>query len=523
MTLRRFLRPPTAGLTLALAFAIVPISASPLLAQPMSSGSGAGTGTGMSGGAARNSTGTGLESGGANATGTGLESGSGLLLPGASNYFGPSDSRGRLISPSRRPAGGSVPLGPGINTDFPGETSLIPFGATIDAGLIGGVASFSTVTDKHLKYAQAITAPGERSLTLSRIARAATFSNQLDMAEKALEYAGAAAMLIDTGLVRDQRLISIITARMNLAEAWLREGRSDTPIPAPLAPSPDADAAKPDADPIALPNASKPAKSDRNALIRRAQVDWQKASEMSTTIGNPTYRSEMMYRVADSIAYGSQSIVNEFPNAPDNSGDKHSTGLNTSFEGLPDRLLQDAANLCARIDRPVWHDRGLVVVASAAAESRQFARALATARMIPQPEVRTDALLKIAEIQARRNDPDGATATYREAALAVSSIPLDDPRAVLAGVLIDNLISVGRFEDARASVRLYPDQARRVVALGAIAESQGRRGAAASAMAWINNDIPPQYRSQLYRRVSNGVVSAIEQNRNRELSNRSER
>ncbi|MCA1686400.1 MAG: hypothetical protein LC745_10585 [Planctomycetia bacterium] len=162
-------------------------------------------------------------------------------------------------------------------------------------------------------------------------------------------------------------------------------------------------------------------------------------------------------------------------------------------------------------------------MASSAAESRQFSRALEIARRIPQPEVRTDALLKIAETQARRGDPNGATATYREAAEAVASIPLADPRAVLAGVVIDNLIAVGRFEDARVSVALYPDEARRYVALGAIAESQGRRGAAASANAWINREVPPQYRSQLYRRVSNGVVSAIESNRTRDLSNRGER
>jgi hypothetical protein len=90
-------------------------------------------------------------------------------------------------------------------------------------------------------------------------------------------------------------------------------------------------------------------------------------------------------------------------------------------------------------------------------------------------------------------------------------------------VLIDNLISVGRFDDARVSVGLYPDEPRKLVALGAIAESQGRRGAASSALAWINRDVPSQYRSQLYRRVSNGVVSAIEQNRSRDLSNRGER
>jgi hypothetical protein len=285
-------------------------------------------------------------------------------------------------------------------------------------------------------------------------------------------------------------------------DAHLRDGRMDVIVP----------------DLPGNPAAPPPPQTDRVALIRRAQRDWEKAAFLSQRIGNPTYRAEMMFRVADSLAYGSQTIVTEFPQAEGQEAGKASAGYTTAYEGLPDRLLQEASELSARIDRPVWHDTALVAVATAAAESRQFARALQVARMIPQPEVRTNALLKVAEVQARRGDADGATSSYKEAALAVSSIPLDDPRAVLTGVLIDNLISVGRFEDARASVGLYPDEPRRLIALGAIAESQGRRGAAASALAWINRDIPAQYRSQLYRRVNTGVVAAIEQNRSRDLS-----
>jgi hypothetical protein len=92
---------------------------------------------------------------------------------------------------------------------------------------------------------------------------------------------------------------------------------------------------------------------------------------------------------------------------------------------------------------------------------------------------------------------------------------------VLAGVLIDSLISVGRFDDARACIVLYPDESRRLIALGAVAESQGRRGSGLAALQWINamtatsND-----RSWLYRKVNNGIVAAIEDNRRRDLSNR---
>jgi hypothetical protein len=494
----------SAGLSVGLAVAISCSSPLPCSAQPPSSGSAPGTGTGMMGGAP-NTTGTGSESGAGNATGTGVESGGTLMLPGAGNYFGPSNRRGRLLSPNSMPRGGAIPTGPGVNSaDFPGQQGVIPLDSLIGYGVQNNAAGYTSVTEVHLRYARSIASPADRSLTLSRVASAATFSNQLALADEALVDAARAAMQLQDGLVRDQRLISIIAAQMNLAETRLRDGRLDMSAP----------------DLTDTPAAPLP-KVDRNGLIRAALSDWRRAAELSQRITNPTYRSELMYRVADNMAFGSQSVVNEFPQ-PAAGPNRDSAGLDRSYEGLPDALLQDAANLSARIDRPVWHDRGLVAVASAAAESKQFERALRVARMIPQPEVRTDALLKIAEIQARRGDAPGATSTYKEAALAVASIPLDDPRAVLAGVLIDNLISVGRFDDARASIGLYPDDSRRMIALGAIAESQGRRGAAQAAVAWINRDVPPGYRSQLYRRVSNGVVSAIEQNRSRALSSQGE-
>ena len=57
-----------------------------------------------------------------------------------------------------------------------------------------------------------------------------------------------------------------------------------------------------------------------------------------------------------------------------------------------------------------------------------------------------------------------------------------------------------------------------IIGIALIAESMGKRGSAQDALAWINNEIPPEQRSQLYRRVSNGVVSAIVNNRtNREM------
>ncbi len=398
--------------------------------------------------------------------------------------------------------GGSIPAGPGAMTTFPDELpNVIPLDAVSDPNNVGELAA---VSDVHFKYALQIPGAGDRSLALSRIAMAATMGNQLEMADRAVVAAAVAAMEMPPGLVRDQRLIANILALDELAEKRVTGGAEAAVLP----------------DVTDTNNKNEPAalKVDRVDLIRRAQADWKRAGELSRLIENPTYRAQILYRVADSMAGGSQGIVNDFPKMDGTSSKESKTGLDRSYEGLPDRILQDAALLAAEIDRPVWHDRALVAVAAAAAQSRQFGRAVSIARLIPQPEVRTDGLLKVAEAQARLNDPEGATATYKEAALAVASIPLADPRAVLAGVLIDNLISVGRFDDARASVPLYADQPRRLIALGAIAESMGRRGQARDALGWINKEISPEFRSQLYRRVSNGVIGAIEYNRNRELN-----
>ena len=104
----------------------------------------------------------------------------------------------------------------------------------------------------------------------------------------------------------------------------------------------------------------------------------------------------------------------------------------------------------------------------------RFERGLQIALTIPRPEARADALLRIAEAAGRATDPRAAATAYLpEAARAVASIPLDDPRAILAGVLIDSLISVGRFDDARAASSSTPNAPRRLIALGAVAESQG--------------------------------------------------
>jgi hypothetical protein len=264
----------------------------------------------------------------------------------------------------------------------------------------------------------------------------------------------------------------------------------------------------------------KQAPPDRPTLVGRAEIEWLRAAHLAQKIGNPTYRSEMLYRVADNQSFGSQTVLNEFPRQDSGAKDGEKTSPANSLEKLADRLMVGASAIAQQIERPVWRDRALVAVASASAQSKQFPRALQVARLIPQPEVRSDALIKIAESQARHEDPQGATSTYQEATQSVASIPLQDPRMILTGVLIDNLISVGRFEDARAVTTLYNDPSKRMVALGAIAESQGFRGASQTAVEWIAREVPAEIRPYLYRKLRFGMLAAIEQNRSRDLSNR---
>ncbi len=480
----------------------------------LSSGSGQGTGTGASSAIQRNTSGSVSGIGPGSATGeVGPESGG--LTPITGNRTGTSTypypaSRGNGAYPvNGREADMGIPIGPGVSTTFPDDSSLFPF-TQMPSSFGGNPSELSFVHHAQLEEARKLESLADRSLSLQRVANAATFSNQLGLAHIALSEAADAALKLTAPLVHDQRLIAIVTSYNNLGEAHLREGKLDLSLPEP-GDEPAAD--KPDDKTGGAGNATPPpAKSDRNILIQRAGAEWKRSAIMAGQIHDPTYRSEMLYRVVDTIAYGSQTIINDFAPAED--------GSRNSYNAAADRLMKDGAAISLRIERPVWRDRALVSIASAAAASRQFACGLEVARMIPQPEVRTEALVRIAESQARRGDPSGATTSYREAAKAVASIPLEDPRAVLAGVLIDNLISVGRFDDARASIILYPDTSRQLIALGAVAESQGRRGAADSARAWISRDVPAAYRPQLLRRVNNGVLTAVEQNRSRDLTNR---
>ena len=52
--------------------------------------------------------------------------------------------------------------------------------------------------------------------------------------------------------------------------------------------------------------------NDPLVLIRTSRLEWKRAVYLAQIIGNPTYRNEMMYKVAESMASGSASIANEY-------------------------------------------------------------------------------------------------------------------------------------------------------------------------------------------------------------------
>lgn len=124
---------------------------------------------------------------------------------------------------------------------------------------------------------------------------------------------------------------------------------------------------------------------------------------------------------------------------------------------------------------------------------------------------------QVIDVIGRLSEPldRASTPTYQECARSVAMIRDADPRANAAALLVDNLLAVGRFADARAATRLIPDVNRRYSTLAIIAHSQGQRGLAAEASDWIAAEVPADRQSLLYRSVEEGVISSLSRLRSR--------
>lgn len=478
----------------ALALGLAPGISAPSWAQnpPVSSGSGAGTGTGREAGSGLGTTGTGSESGaGLGTTGTGRESGAGPqrapIPPG----------------PVRVPRGMFDP-GAGRSPTFPTDVmppadsvspySSSPFGAEVNA------QDLTRIYREQIERARTIAQPGERAMALEKIGRSAIFTSRLNIAHTALDEARPAALEEPMAVVRDQRIIATVVALLSLAEAQVREAVTDEFVQ--------------QTENQAQPN--RPLE-DRMNRLDLAETEWERAAELALHVSNVNFRTQLLYDLVRSQAGGSQSIANQVQRS--SLGQSNLVSQAGPLNAAAERALLSSAAHARLIERPSWRDRALVEVAANAALSNQFGRGTQVARTIPQPEARTEALLRIAESQARRDFKAGATASYAEVAQTIASVPQRDPRMILAGVLIDSLVSVGRFDDARACIILYPDYSNQILALGAIAESQGSRGRAEAARAWIGRDAPAEYRPYLFRKVNDGILAAIDRNRSSQLSN----
>jgi hypothetical protein len=450
---------------------------------------------------------SGLSSGSGTGTGTGRSAG----------VYPPPGTRGPLLGPGRgsplqdlpgdaaRRGDAGVPYGPGINVEFPDDPGLAPF-----LSLEEPEAPSRTglkITQEMIDTAKNLPEAGERGRVLLQITRGAVLGNQLTTANTALvEAAAAAAAEERNALIHDQLIISLVTTAGLLSEALLREAKPQGVFAA---------------DDIRN-EAIAAAKLDPDVAIRLARLEWRRSVHMAAQIKNATYRSEYLERSIENMGNGSATIALEYVKPGVESADpaKPEDEKVAGYRKQADEILLEAVEAAQLIQRPIWKNQALERVAVAAGQSEQFDRATEIADKIENAEARARALVLVAESQARQGQDKAATQSYNLVGQAVARIQQNGLRGVLAGILVDSLISTGRFEDARASLVLYPSDSERYVAMGAIAQSQGERRMAAEARAWIDRDVPSEYRSTLYRRLSNGMLRAISEDRAREFQGR---
>ncbi len=371
---------------------------------------------------------------------------------------------------------------------FPGDQAGTPeFGGDLTPEQLDAI-------DQRLRArARLIDDPGERTLAMIGVARAAIFAEDFADARSAIEEAGEFVVREPNANRRDRRIAVLIAAIVELASAERREAMAARFEGDPTAPLGDGSAA------------------NRLDRMRIVIGDYEKAADFAQKMSKPQYRSQTLFVLAQAASTSSSNVAFEL-SLVDRGRDDLAPDLD-ALTLVADTLLVRASQFARRADRVAWRDQALATVAANGANSNQFARSLEIARMIPLPEARSGALLSVAEAEARKGSPERATMIYGETARAIASIPIDDLRATLADVLIDSLISAGRYDDARASVVLIPDRNRKIGALSAVAEAMGRRGLATSATAWIEREAAPADRSLLLRRVNDGVLAGLEQYR----------
>jgi hypothetical protein len=360
------------------------------------------------------------------------------------------------------------------------------------------------VTSELLNSAARITTPYDRARAMLDLGREAILGSQLVLAHRALEQAGLAALEETNALRHDQMIIELITRTSAFTEAIYIEGRNRATLiedqNAPAEPLPQR-------------------KLDPRLAVRLVRLEWRRAAVLARQIINPTFRSEYLERVAETVSRDSGRIIDYIhpTSTTEIEGEPRAPKLGEQeikdLEKSADDFLVEATGIAQEIERPIWKSFALERIAVNAGQSQQFARAYEVANSIQNAERRAQTLILVAEEQCQYKREDEATRTYQAAAQAVSCMDQAALRGVVNGFLVDSLISHGRFEDARACLALYPTESQQFVGLGAVAEGQGARGDAQAARAWIDRDVPAEYRPALYRRVNAGVMAAINKNR----------
>jgi hypothetical protein len=360
------------------------------------------------------------------------------------------------------------------------------------------------VTAEMLNEAAKISSTYDRARAMLDLGREAILGSQLVLAHRALEQAGTAALAEPSSLRHDQMIIELIVRTSAFTEAIFIEGRNRALL----------------AEEEAAPAQPLPQKKlDPRMAVRLVRLEWQRAAVLARQIDNPTFRSEYLERVAEAVSRDSGRIIEyihptmtselEGEARPPKLSDQEVKDLEKSA----DEYILEALQIAQEIERSIWKSFALERIAVNAGQSQQFARAFEVASSIQNAERRAQTLILVAEEQCQFKRDDEATKSYAGAAEAVACITQAGLRGVVNGFLVDSLISHGRFEDARACLSLYPTESQQLVALGAIAEGQGTRGDPKAAREWIDREAPPEFRDALYRRVNNGVMAAINKNR----------
>ena len=273
----------------------------------LSSGTGAGTGAGGFTGVIRNRSGS-MSGVGPGATGDILR---GRPVPPLPGY---------RVATEESPA-----FGPGVDVTFPNDPYLIPFMAMEEPGAARDRKGTNRrhsgppeerPLDRDARRAE----PGLAADRQRRDRRQPTESGPQD-----LEEAITATSDVTIPLVRDQRLIAIVTSLNFLTEALLREGNQYCHH------------GRPPRDAGRQTRSIAQSVATATVLIRMARLEWQRGVYLASIIDNPTYRNEMLYKVAESEASGSathrqrihESVGDRLTGRTTVAGRAHRAGQNT--------------------------------------------------------------------------------------------------------------------------------------------------------------------------------------------------